>query len=667
MSDVPSSLGIEAVECLAEGARPGTVTVRVTGRWRRRRSELRGQPMLVVDAGSGRQRFLAMPEPPSLTGAAPGTWRMSFSVPADLASSLAGRTFLQLGGAMVPLSIGDVPATSEPPDGSVTDLLEARRARGSELAADSARRQASELAADIAHLERELDEAHAQSERLRDEIAHRERRLRSAEQDAHSERALRAEVEEHLSRRARAAQHDLGVLHERVAELERELTRMRRAVDEAQHLAAAAEAARADAVRRLTDQKLPSPQSPRAEPARRELELARGSPGAPPAEPAPRPSERPGDRIALRQEAAMSEQRRAGHDRARIEALERELAAGREAIEIERRRSARAYEAIALVRADLRQLRAAAAVPQTPAPQRVTMAAAAPEPIQAQQLSAARARLRAQAPTPMVDPPAPAVAEPTPGPTTEPARPAANRSWLRAAFVRLAAQDASAAGRMLLALVPAHHAADPHPIAYDLVMSDVLVARVTVGSAAASVEFDATARPLSEVDFQLVGGLARIARLLAAGPVRRRLGGLAPGGPVARVRGDRRRLAALDALLGACLTLDQLHAAGVRLDPVLALTLAGQMIEPSWTAGEQFALAHREPAAPASDAYLLIRDGRPPLASSEPPHEPVVTALVCPPDQLLAVLGGAAAPTEVAGDQRPLALLRQWLHRAQCG
>ncbi|MGB8880345.1 MAG: hypothetical protein WCD11_28825, partial [Solirubrobacteraceae bacterium] len=92
MTDLPSSLGIEAVELVSEGTR---VTVRVTGRWRRRPAQLRGQAMLVVDGGAGRQRFLAMPEPPSLVGAAPGTWRMNFSVPADLAASLSGRTFLQ--------------------------------------------------------------------------------------------------------------------------------------------------------------------------------------------------------------------------------------------------------------------------------------------------------------------------------------------------------------------------------------------------------------------------------------------------------------------------------------------------------------------------------------------------------------------------------------------
>ena len=106
MSDLPSALGIEAVELVSDGGR--SVTVRVTGRWRRRRPELRGQAMLVVETGTVRQRFVAMPEPPSLIGAAPGTWRLSFTVPAELAPQLAGKTFLQLGAVMVPLPVGEV-------------------------------------------------------------------------------------------------------------------------------------------------------------------------------------------------------------------------------------------------------------------------------------------------------------------------------------------------------------------------------------------------------------------------------------------------------------------------------------------------------------------------------------------------------------------------------
>ena len=102
----------------------------------------------------------------------------------------------------------------------------------------------------------------------------RERRLRLAEQQAHAERALRTDVEQELRGRTRAARHDLAALHERVADLERELTRMRRAVDEAQHLVAAAHAGRIDAERRLEERPAapPSPPPPaapgRADPSR---------------------------------------------------------------------------------------------------------------------------------------------------------------------------------------------------------------------------------------------------------------------------------------------------------------------------------------------------------------------------------------------------------------
>jgi len=713
MTDVPSLLGIEAVECLAEGER--SVTIRVTGRWRRRRPELRGQPMLVVDTAIGRQRFLAMPEPPSLTGAAPGTWRMSFSVPAELARVLPGRTFLQLGGVMVPLPIGDVPLPAEPPapvEPPEADLIEARRARGSELAAESARREASELADDVSRLERELDEARVQEGRLRSEIADRDRALRSAQQQAHSERALRAEAEEQLSRQSRAAQHDLRVLHERVAELEHELNRMRRAVDEAQHLAAAAEASRVDAVRRLAERPpepavplssepaiapapslpppTPAPPSPWAGPSQRELDLLRAAVGAPArAGGSPQSAERPGDQDSLRREAAMAESRVSVAD-ARVVTLERELVAAREEVEAHRARSARAYEAIALVRGELRQLREAAQLaaapsvagpsvaeppvsgPPVPAPSIAAPPVAEPPvpappsaPLQSDQFSAALARLRDRAPAPELETTPPAPSPETP-PTEPPRDPRPAKPWLAPAFRALAARNPSAAGRLLLALLPAQRAADPSPVAYDLIVSDILVAHVTVTSTTGHVTHDATPRLPAEVDFAIVGDLAAIARRLASGRVRRGLLRLAAGRPVASLRGDRRRLAALEHLIGARLTVGQLRAAGVVLDPVLAMTLAGMMIEPAWTEGERFTIAHRDPAATAPDAYLHVRDGQAPVPSAGPPHGPLTTIVVCPGDELLGALAGAS-PATVEGDERPLALLRQWLDRTQCG
>ena len=700
MSDLPSALGIEAVEFAGESGR--SVTVRVTGRWRRRRPELRGQAMLVVETGTVRQRFVAMPEPPSLIGAAPGTWRMSFTVPAELAPQLPGKTFLQLGAVMVPLPIGDAALSGGgEAESPASELIEARELHSSELAPQSVRRRAAEaeaalaaLHAEVARIEGELARAREQSERLRGEIAERERRLRSSEQHGHAERARRVEVEQALTNKTRAATHDVRVLHEHVADLERELGRMRRAVDEAQHLAAAAEARRADAVaararaeRRLAERPPPAlegrtPAEPpssveqaRAEQIAAELALARATAIRPAAvaKAPPVPPARAGDRETLELESAMVEHRAAGlerdlagarHDlagaRHELAGARRDLAGARHELDRQRLLCERAYDAIDRVRRELARLGVDPPARQPPP------APGAPSPIQADKLSAALARLREGTPPvaseeAAADPAAPATASPA-----HAERPA--KAWLGKAFRTLAARDPSAAGRLLLALLPAQRAADPLPVAYDLVLGDLATARVTVSSAASRVDLGETPRPLSEVDFQLVGDLASIARLLTARRVRRRLGRLALGGRLARVRGDRTRLAALERLVDARLTLGRLHAAGVRLDPTLALTVAALMIEPEWTAGERFTLAHRDPSAAMPDAYLQVLAGRPPMAGAGAPHGTVATEIVCPADELIAVVGGEPAPdVAISGDERSLSLVRQWLDRAQCG
>ena len=70
------------------------------------------------------------------------------------------------------------------------------------------------------------------------------------------------------------------------------------------------------------------------------------------------------------------------------------------------------------------------------------------------------------------------------------------------------------------------------------------------GSGAASVELQGAARTREEVDFRVTGAPARIARLLVAHGIWRRL-----GPRVARVRGRRDGLAALQALLALPLDL----------------------------------------------------------------------------------------------------------------
>src|SRR6185437_7016648 len=124
MSELPgtSAVSIESVEWSAEGA--GNLTVRITGRWRRRRPVSTGQPTLVIEAEGRRHRYPAMPEPPSVGGTGPGVWRLSFTIPGWMAPEL-GRTWLQFGTVIVPLpiavpapgegSVGDIAAAPEPP------------------------------------------------------------------------------------------------------------------------------------------------------------------------------------------------------------------------------------------------------------------------------------------------------------------------------------------------------------------------------------------------------------------------------------------------------------------------------------------------------------------------------------------------------------------------
>ncbi len=510
MSDLPSALGIEAVELVAEGGR--SVTVRVTGRWRRRRPELRGQAMLVVETGTVRQRFVAMPEPPSLTGAAPGTWRMTFTVPAELAPQLPGKTFLQLGAVMVPLPVGEVAGAveaagaTEPPgpaEAPGPELLEARQLRSSELAAESARRRAAEAEAAlvalndrVGEIQDELGRAREESDRLRDVIAERERELRGAQQNIHSERARRVEVEQALTEKTRAAARDLRALHDHVADLERELARMRRAVDEAEHLAAAAVAGRAVAERRLAER--PPPVVPEAVDRRRRRprwrRTAVGARSGPPAAfdatrarliaaefaharaararpPAATPIRAPAavDASALALELAMVERHAVrGDGELRAQGLERELTAARRELsdarndvgdargevararselaqarrELERQRllNERAYIAIDQVRAELARLGAGAPPDEAP------RAPEAPSPVQAEKLSAALARLRETRP---------------PGPRSRRRRPAA--AGRRRASDRRADRRAGADRADRTAAHPRHPRDPPSP------------------------------------------------------------------------------------------------------------------------------------------------------------------------------------------------------------
>ncbi len=694
---VPSALGIDAVEWSAEGDQ---ITIRVGGRWRRRRPSLGGQPVLVLEAHGARHRFPAMPEPPSLSGASPGTWWLSFSLPASLAPELSGRLWLQFGAVVVPLPApvkrpaGEHLAGAGGPGQLDPEMLVQRQLRGSEIALQDARRRAAEA-------EQAGQELSARIRQLEDRVAHltallaeHEAQRRAAEQRAYAEQALRAELEEQLGHRERGSSVDADTFQRRAEELESELALLHRRLDEAEHASAAAEAGRARAERAATEVAWALAERCRLPDLRAEFATASArAPGFPHQGQRPRPPafdavlvrgeqlmlagwsaaagirrSEPGPTVAAQVQATLSELR---DELERLRTLsERERAARAEAqaragslerrLRVEIGRAARAHQAIGDVRGRLDALRTTQPreQPAEQAHDEADVRPAAPDPsgpVESERLAAALARLRVQTPPGGVgdlDSDAGAGELRTP-----PAKP---RAWLAKVFKSLTEQDSMTAGRFLLQLLPAQHAVHPQPLAYDLILGELAVVQVTVQDGPPRIDFVDAARAPGEVRFQVAGDLAAIARTVVASRVRRRL-----GRGLARITGDRRAFASLVELIRQPLTLSELYAAGVRLDPPLALTVAALMIDSGATRGQLFTIAHQAAGSPTPDAFLRVAD-RKPSVTEAPPPDPAGTTIVCDPDTLLMVLDGAPTPDAlVRGDRRPLELLQRWIQDAQ--
>jgi hypothetical protein len=686
-SGVQAALAVEAVEW--EPAEGGKLTIRVRGRWRRRRPEWRGQPVLAIEAEGSRHRFPATPEPPSLTGAPPGSWQMTFSVPAWLAPYLGGRIWLQLGLAVIPLPapVAGEPSAAERPAVD-TEVLSDRRARSAEISAERWRAQhaeaealASDLTIRMEELEQKLEEARREPERLRKLIADRDQQRRAAEQRAHAERALRAELEDALDagerearERARLEAGELATAEARVRELEDELDELRARLADTEvrakpppapvsfdlrdelavaatrwpvtppgpALALAASVAAAERVaeyRALArERRLAPPRAPAATGAH---------PGAPSgtAEDPELTEVLLELRSELEQLTQIAERERTGRFEAerRAAELERRVAELERSLRERELRSARAFDAVHELRALLELARG-------------ERGPAASGDLSPERFDEALSRLRAGAPKLQDEAEGPAAG-------MGPAEPAPVIAWLAGAFGRLTAADPDRAGRLLVGLLPAQGAVYSQPLAYDLVLGAHHCIQVTLPSGGAMPEIAVAQAPrdAATVTFQVDGNHAALARLLTAGRVRARF-----GRGVARVSGDRHGLTALRALVRRAVSLEQLYGAGVRLDPELAFSLAAAMVRPEWTGEERFTVAQHEAAEPARATYLNVRRGEPLTVTDAPPDGPAAVTIVCSDDQLLAVLagelrGGAA----IEGDASHLLALLGWLERAQ--
>ncbi len=575
---VVAALGIEAVEWLDEAG--DRVTVRISGRWRRRPTAT-GQPWLVVESHGERNRFPAMPEPPGLSGTAPGMWRMTFRVPSELTRAPDVRAWLQLGGVLVPLpaepAVEPIPPALEPRSVGVFELEEAAREeqlREAERALESERARttaaesaAADLASRVADLGHELEQREAELARLGATLADHEHKLRAARQHAHSEEMVRLE----LARERDRLQDMLEASRLRVEGLEDDLVALRRRADEAEHLAAAARRMRPPTPVSPPSYRRPHPTG-RAGAYAAERALARLAQGAALTQTVTRLPAQPVWSVRERELVAVRTRRTvpvAGADlTVTVDALrgemsdlraiaerEREARGAAEAlserlrhqVQGEEARAARAFAALDELRDQIEWVRQAyRALGEGRSP--VPPASASNGGFEVGRLDAARTRLREQAPAlPPEEPPENAAADPRPSFTVAP----------------IADRDPERAGRLLLALLPAQGLVHPTALAYDLILDHSTCVRVTVADEGATeVKWVHAPRARADVRFQLTGGPASIVRLLTAGALRRRL----LRRRLAKVHGDRTGLDALRDLLTARLAVAELERVGVSLE-----------------------------------------------------------------------------------------------------
>jgi hypothetical protein len=376
-----------------------------------------------------------------------------------------------------------------------------------------------------------------------------------------------------------------------------------------------------------------------------------------------------GDAELLASEREMLAHGRAEAAEARAAELERELIEHASKV-------TRALAAIEDLRDQLEAVRAERA--------REVLTAAPAAPVDPERLAAALLRLRADAPgpeDPLDAPAAEASSAPEQAPeqtsvperaparemqadTPSPAPPLSGRAtkpWLGRVFRKLTDQDAPAAGLLALALLPALRLVESEPFGFDLILAELGSIQVTVAPGGVQIAHAVTPRGRDETSFRLVGDVQSFARLLAAGPIRRRI-----GRRLATVEGDRGALRPLLALTRTPLDVRALREAGTELDPWQALNVVALMLRPRWTKGERFIVAHQEPGQAAPGTYLHIRDGRPPHVSHREPLGPVAATIVCLGGSLLVALDGDdRVELEVRGEHRPFELLRDWVKRAQ--
>ncbi len=251
-------------------------------------------------------------------------------------------------------------------------------------------------------------------------------------------------------------------------------------------------------------------------------------------------------------------------------------------------------------------------------------------------------------------------AQPEPDTPSEPAV----RPWLEPVFRSLTRADPLTAGRLALALLPAHGLLRSDPLEYDLVLAETGCVRVSIPGDGAPAHAVLSDEPRSDeaVRFAVEGDLASLARLLAGASTRRRL-----GAGRARIRGDRAAARSLLDLVRAPRSWRELLDAGVVLEPWLAVSIAARMIDPAWTRGQSFTIAFQAPEVRAPQVLLRVRSGHVTAVETVLAPSAATEVMVASSSVAEVLAGSLEAMAELRGPTRPLALLLSWIERAQSG
>ncbi|HEX4760776.1 MAG TPA: SCP2 sterol-binding domain-containing protein [Thermoleophilaceae bacterium] len=237
----------------------------------------------------------------------------------------------------------------------------------------------------------------------------------------------------------------------------------------------------------------------------------------------------------------------------------------------------------------------------------------------------------------------------------------------RDALRRIASEDPKLAARLVLMTLPAAARSLRETLAYELTVEGVGSYRVAATDGGARV--DAAHDDAGPVDFRLTTDPQTLVEMA--------LGEAKPLGLMLRgrlrIRGKRRRALKLRAMADSSLTLEDVVAAGGRLDPDVLYRSLPHLIDPKWTEGHSFTLRYVIAGEGGGSWFVQARDGERLVVDGDRPEGELTATVRMPFDAYQKIAAGRMTPNEamqrrvieVDGQLYPVTLLGRWIDRSQ--